>query len=84
MGVPPGLVRDTVLARLMAPMPAAPRKRVTLLYRPVDAGQTASLVDRDRRAAINRTGRRKGQTYSHDTASLRSGTMRSQNRSLRR
>lgn len=72
MDVPPGLVRDSVMARLMAPMPSAPRKRVTLLYRPVDAAQTATLVDRDLRAAVNRTGRRKGLAYSHDTAALKS------------
>ncbi len=72
MGVPPGLVRDSVMGRLMGPMAAAPRKRVTLLYRPVDAGQTAALVDRDLRSAINRTGRRKGLAYSHDTVALKS------------
>ena len=37
--VPPGVVRDSLMERLMGPMRTAPRKRVTLLYRPVDAGR---------------------------------------------
>jgi hypothetical protein len=45
--VPAGVVRDTVLTRLTQPMESAPRKRVTLLYRPFDAGATAEVVDRD-------------------------------------
>jgi len=69
--VPAGVVRDTVLTRLTAPIQAAPRKRVTLLYRPVDAGATAETVDRDLKAAINRTGRRKGLVHAHDSADLR-------------
>ena len=62
--VPAGVVRDTVLTRLTQPMESAPRKRVTLLYRPVDAGATAEVVDRDLKAAINRTGRRKGLVHA--------------------
>ena len=70
--VPPGIVRDSLLERLTAPMEAAPRKRVTLLYRPTDAGKTAELVDRDYKSAINRAGRRKGLVHAHDSADLRS------------
>jgi len=69
--VPPGVVRDTVLERLTRPMTAAPRKRVSLLYRPTDAGTTADVVDRDLKAAINRTGRRQGLVHAHDSADLR-------------
>ena len=69
--VPPGVVRDSVMERLMGPMRTAPRKRVTLLYRPVDAGKTAELVDRDYKSAINRAGRRKGLVHAHDSADLR-------------
>ena len=69
--VPPGVVRDTVLERLTRPMTAAPRKRVSLLYRPTDAGTTAEVVDRDLKAAINRTGRRQGLVHAHDSADLR-------------
>ena len=70
--VPPGIVRDSLMERLMGPMRSAPRKRVTLLYRPVDAGRTAELVDRDYKSAINRAGRRKGLVHAHDSADLRS------------
>ena len=69
--VPPGIVRDSLMERLMGPMRTAPRKRVTLLYRPVDAGKTAELVDRDYKSAINRAGRRKGLVHAHDSADLR-------------
>lgn len=70
--VPPGVVRDSVMERLMGPIRTAPRKRVTLLYRPVDAGRTAETVDRDYKSAINRAGRRKGLVHAHDSADLRS------------
>lgn len=70
--VPPGVVRDSHMERLMTPMRTAPRKRVTLLYRPVDAGRTAETVDRDYKSAINRAGRRKGLVHAHDSADLRS------------
>ena len=71
LAVPPGVVRDSLLARLIGPLPAAPRKRVTLLYRPVDAGKTAETVDRDYKSAINRAGRRKHLVHAHDSADLR-------------
>jgi hypothetical protein len=64
-------VRDNLLERLMSPTAQASRKRVTLLYRPVDAAETATVVDRDLRAAINREGRRRGIAHAHDTADLR-------------
>ena len=73
--VPPGVIRDSLLERMMAPTPLAPRKRVTLLYRPVDAGETATIVDRDLRAAINREGRRKGVAHAHDSADLRAAKL---------
>jgi hypothetical protein len=69
--VPPGLVRDNWLERLTSPSHAAPRKRVTLLYRPTDAAHTAETVDRDLKSAINRTGRRKGLVHAHDSADLK-------------
>lgn len=71
LSVPPGVVRDSLMERLMGPVRAAPRKRVTLLYRPVDAGRTAETVDRDYKSAINRAGRRKGLVHAHDSADLR-------------
>jgi hypothetical protein len=71
LAVPPGVIRDGLLERLTGPAAAAPRKRVTLLYRPVDAADTALVVDRDLRAAINREGRRQGVAHAHDTAQVR-------------
>jgi hypothetical protein len=44
---PRGEVRENVLARLVAPHAEIARKRVTLLYRLVDAGEAARIVERD-------------------------------------
>jgi hypothetical protein len=65
-----GAVHDRVLETLAGPMPAAPRKRVTLLYRPVPADLAALVVDRGVKTAINRAGRRKGPVHAHDAAAL--------------
>jgi hypothetical protein len=65
-----GTVADDVLERLARPMPHAPRKRLTLLLRPVPADQAPAVVDRDVKAAINRVGRRKGPVHAHDAATL--------------
>lgn len=56
---PRGLVRSSVLNRLMAPHPDITRKRVTMLYRPYDAGAAARIVEADRRNAdVRASGRR--------------------------
>jgi len=70
--VPPGVVRDSLMERLMGPLDSARRKRVTMLYRPVDAGDTANVVDTDYKSALNRAGRRKGIVHAHDSADVRS------------
>ena len=58
---PRGLVQSGVLARLLAPQPTIPRKRVALLYRPVDAARTAAIVEADRaRASVRYTGSKTG------------------------
>ena len=58
---PRGLVQSNVLARLLAPQPAIPRKRVALLYRPIDAARTAAIVEADRaRASVRYTGSKTG------------------------
>lgn len=44
---PRGAVRSHVLRRLLSPHNELARKRVTLLYRPVDAVRSAQLVDSD-------------------------------------
>ncbi|MGK5110945.1 MULTISPECIES: SCO6880 family protein [unclassified Geodermatophilus] len=48
---PRGEVYSSVLADLIAPHPDIDRKRVTLLYRPLDAGRAARAVEQDRRTA---------------------------------
>lgn len=48
---PRGAVRAQVLGRLLAPHPDVPRKRVTILYRPIDAGRAERAVEDDLDAA---------------------------------
>lgn len=48
---PRGNVQSGVLARLLAPHRDIDRKRVTLLYRPIDAARAAAIVEADLRAA---------------------------------
>lgn len=48
---PRGNVPSSILARLLAPHRDIARKRVTLLYRPIDAARAAAIVEADVRAA---------------------------------
>jgi len=48
---PRGHVQSGVLARLLAPHRDIARKRVTLLYRPIDPARAAGIVEADLRAA---------------------------------
>ncbi len=48
---PHGTVQSGVLARLLAPHRGITRKRVTLLYRPIDPARAAAIVESDLRAA---------------------------------
>jgi hypothetical protein len=48
---PRGTVRSGVLRGLLEPSPQAVRKRVTLLYRPLDQASAARAVEADRRTA---------------------------------
>lgn len=48
---PHGTVQSGVLARLLAPHRDIARKRVTLLYRPIDPARAAAIVEADLRAA---------------------------------
>lgn len=50
-GVPRGVFYDTSLKRLLSPDKGVARKRVTLLYRPIPAARTSSMVDRKERNA---------------------------------
>lgn len=68
--MPRGSITDTLLDGLAGPKRNAPRTRLTLLYRPVPADQTALKVDRDVKAALNRASRRKGPVHAHDSTNL--------------
>lgn len=48
---PRGNVQSSVLARLLAPHRDVARKRVTLLYQPIDAAKAAAIVESDLRSA---------------------------------
>ncbi|MEV8504185.1 SCO6880 family protein [Actinoplanes sp. NPDC051475] len=48
---PRGTVRSSVLRTLLDPAPSIRRKRVALLYRPIDPATSAKIVEADRRAA---------------------------------
>lgn len=48
---PRGIVQSNILAKLLAPNNGIDRKRVTMLYRPIDSGTAAAIVDADVRAA---------------------------------
>lgn len=48
---PRGVVQSSVLDRLLAPHPDIDRKRVTIVYRPIDAAKAAAIVEADLRAA---------------------------------
>lgn len=48
---PRGTVQSGILAKLLAPHPDVARKRVTMLYRPIDSARAAALVEADLRAA---------------------------------
>ena len=46
---PQSNVQSSVLTRLLAPSSEVDRKRVTLLYRPINAAQAATIVETDKR-----------------------------------
>ncbi|WP_229670601.1 SCO6880 family protein [Microlunatus endophyticus] len=50
-GAPRGHVQSNVLARLLAPHRDIARKRITLLYRPIDPARAAAIVESDVNAA---------------------------------
>jgi hypothetical protein len=68
---PRGAVFDSVLLPLTSPMGGVRRKRVTLLFRPLDAATAPAALDRQVRAAVNRAGRRRGLVHAHDSVEVR-------------
>jgi hypothetical protein len=70
MKMPTGVFNDQVLRDLIGPNVDVPRKRVTLIYYPVDAADAAEVLDRDIKTALNRAQRRKGPVHAHDEVGL--------------
>lgn len=48
---PRGVVQDGILSALLSPHTEVARKRVTLLYQPIDPGRAAAMVQNDLRSA---------------------------------
>ncbi len=61
---PRGHVQSSVLRRLLAPHPDIARKRVTLMYRPIDPGRAAAIVEADRATTRYRAGARRADIAS--------------------
>ena len=55
-GAPTGQVQSNLLTRLLEPNQRVARKRVALLYRPIDVARAADIVDRDVNDASARLG----------------------------
>ena len=71
MSLPPrSIIQATVLQGLLEPAPEIARKRVTMLYRPIDPARAASLVENDVNTALFNASTRNRET-AHDTRDLR-------------
>jgi hypothetical protein len=75
---PRGSVFDTVLLPLVSPLPGVERKRVTILYRPLDAAEAPNMLDLQIRAARNRAARRSGLVHAHDSVEVRAAMQAAQ------
>lgn len=67
---PRGHVQDSVLNRMLQPHHEIARKRVTLLYRPIESARAAAIVESDSRASEFRVTASKKPT-ARDLASMR-------------
>ncbi|MCP3766790.1 MULTISPECIES: SCO6880 family protein [Streptomyces] len=68
---PRGTVRSNVLRGLLEPAPGTRRKRVSLLYRPIDPATSARIVEADRRAAHFMASSRGGLVQARATSEVR-------------
>lgn len=75
---PRGTVFDSVLMPLVSPLPGVERKRVTILYRPLDAAEAPNVLDLQIRAARNRAARRQGLVHAHDSVEVRAAMQAAQ------
>lgn len=67
---PRGLVQSSSLMRLLEPHPKVARKRVTILFRPIDPARAAALVEADVRAA-SFTATNRNRVHARDSAAVR-------------
>jgi hypothetical protein len=70
--VPRGAVRSGVLRGLLGPSPLVPRKRVTLVYRPLRPAAAARAVEADRRTAHFMVASATGLVNARASAAVRS------------
>ncbi|MER5495512.1 SCO6880 family protein [Streptomyces sp. NPDC002490] len=68
---PRGTVRSSVLRGLLEPAPGTRRKRVSLVYRPIDPATSARIVESDRRAAHFMGSSRGGLVQARATSEIR-------------
>ncbi|MCN9241333.1 hypothetical protein NGF19_11120 [Streptomyces sp. RY43-2] len=68
---PRGTVRSSVLRGLLEPAPGTRRKRVSLVYRPIDPATSARIVEGDRRAAHFMAGSRGGLVQARASSEIR-------------
>ncbi|GGV18282.1 hypothetical protein GCM10010260_67580 [Streptomyces filipinensis] len=68
---PRGTVRSNVLRGLLEPAPGTRRKRVSLVYRPIDPATSARIVEADRRAAHFMASSRGGLVQARASSEIR-------------
>lgn len=68
---PRGTVRSSVLRGLLEPAHGTRRKRVSLVYRPIDPATSARIVEADRRAAHFMAGSRRGLVQARASSEMR-------------
>ncbi|MEV5988659.1 SCO6880 family protein [Streptomyces sp. NPDC052051] len=68
---PRGTVRSSVLRGLLEPAPGTRRKRVSLVYRPIDPATSARIVEGDRRAAHFMASSRGGLVQARASSEIR-------------
>ncbi|MGW0996653.1 SCO6880 family protein [Streptomyces sp. NPDC002520] len=68
---PRGTVRSGVLRGLLEPAPGTRRKRVSLVYRPIDPATSARIVEADRRAAHFMASSRGGLVQARASSEIR-------------
>jgi hypothetical protein len=76
-GAPRGLVYSSVLSQLLGPHRELDRKRVTLVYRPLDPARSARIAEQDKRAGEFRT-TATNRPSARSVADLRSATARAE------